>query len=64
MSTTIYVVLSADRKSIGTYCGESNQDPEIFPSIASVQSSDQIYHDYYAYMTTLGMQVGMIEPTL
>lgn len=62
MSTKIYVILSSDGKSIQTYFGATDQDPAQWPGITSVQSSDQIYHDYYALMTTYGMQYGMVVP--
>lgn len=62
MSTTIYVVLNEDDTEIVTYFGP--WDPGAWPygTVITVQSSDQIYHDFYARMITLGMQYGMVEP--
>lgn len=62
MSTTIYVVLNEDQTKIVTYFGPWDPETQDFGTVITVQSSDQIYHDYYALMITYGMQYGMVEP--
>lgn len=58
----IYGVLSSDGKSLQTYFGSTNQDPEQWLGITEVDSSSEIYHTYYAEMEAKGMSYGMIQP--
>lgn len=62
MSTTIYVVLNEAGAEIVTYFGEFKPISWPYGTVVTVQSSDQIYHDYYTLMTTYGMQYGMVVP--
>lgn len=62
MSTTIYVVYNEEGTVISTYFGEFEPISWPYGTVETVQSSDQFYHDYYALMTTYGMQYGMVVP--
>lgn len=58
----IYVVLNEDGTAIVTYFGIWDPGDWPYGKVVTVKSSDQLYYDYYALMTTYGMQYGMVDP--
>lgn len=62
MSTAIYVVLTEDQTAINWYYGPWDPLSSPYGPVITVQSSDQIYHDFYEKMVGWGMAAGMVLP--
>lgn len=60
--TTIYVALNEDGTVILWYLGTMDPGDGPWGTAVPVQSSDQIYHEYYAYLISQGMAAGAVEP--